>query len=78
MKRRISLLLVFVLVISAFLTACRGSEETADKTEDTNDKEEEIKEEEKEEEEKEEEDEKEEITLRFSWWGGDARRSNGL
>lgn len=79
MKRRIALLLVFMLIITAFLTACKGQEEPAD----TNDKVEDVEkpeEEQEAEEEPEEESEEgqEDITLRFSWWGGDERHEATL
>ena len=69
MKKRISLLLVCILIMTAFLTACGGdSEGPAGTGEDD-------QVEEPDEKQADEDDgaDKEEITLRFSWWGGDER-----
>lgn len=76
MKKRISLLLVCILIMTVFLTACGGDSKKPVDTEE--DKQGEGKEVEQKEGEEEEDDNKEDITLRFSWWGGDERHEATL
>lgn len=76
MKKQISILLVLILTLTVFLTACGGNNGEKDKVEKTDDEVEDVLDKSKDDSQDkkaENEDKKEDIKLRFSWWGGDER-----